>query len=499
VPHAVGPATPTLPRAARSRAGEPRTHGMLALALGWLGVAMIGLNTVRVGGFAVSDGLFFAMGAVLLVKLLVGDESGLAPPSARRSTHVVLLGAVLLLTASVLSSFQSWNPASSLLISARLGYLTLLWFWMLRAVVPSRRALNALLSAWRWGVLSMAVVALFGQVGLIHVSIENSENRQTAFSGHPNDLGGLLAVGLPILLLNLPLHPEHSPRRATLRRAASVGITVYAITTTGSITAFFAAGVAVIATLGLTTLIPSTDRARRRISPLGVMAGAVVAAVGLVVLSQSDLPVFERIQRFESGDVYLEGSAQHRARLNAAVVNRFDEWMVVGVGMDENSMFAADLFDQTDTYVTGGVHNMYLKVLFEAGLPALIGLLIIQLATLRAGMQLIVNTRHTELYPIAVGLVGALVGACVVALFGPILYHRFFWLPIALIWCLWSLRREELRRPPVAAPVRPAGPAPLAALPPAPQDARPNGRGSAGGPATGSPPSWPGGPGRSTR
>jgi O-antigen ligase len=255
----------------------------------------------------------------------------------------------------------------------------------------------------------------------------------------------------------------------------------------------------VIATLALTTLIPSTDRARRRISPLGVMAGAVVAVVGLVVLAQSDLPVFERFQRFESGDSYLENSAQHRSRLNAAVVNRFDEWMVIGVGLDENSMFAADLFDQTDTYVAGGVHNMYLKVLFEAGLPALIGLLIIQLATLRAGLQLIVNTRHTELYPIAVALTGALVGACVVALFGPILIHRFFWLPIALIWCLWSLRREELRRPPVAAPVRPAGPAPLAALPPAPQDARPNGRGSAGGPVTGSPPSWPGAPGRSLR
>ncbi len=74
----------------------------------------------------------------------------------------------------------------------------------------------------------------------------------------------------------------------------------------------------------------------------------------------------------------------------------------MGVGLDENSMFAADLFDQTDTYVTGSVHNMYLKVLFEAGLPALIGLMIIQLATLRAGMQLIVNTRDTELYPVAV-------------------------------------------------------------------------------------------------
>ena len=450
---------------------------MLALALGWLGVAMIGLNTLRVGTFAISDGVFFAMGAVLLLKLLVGDESGLAPPDSRRSSQLVLFGTILLLTASVLSSFKSWYPGGSLLVTARLGYITLVWFWMLRSVVPSRRALNVLLSGWRWGVLSMSVVAILGQVGLLHVGVVNSENRQTAFSGHPNDLGGLLAVGLPILLLNLPRHPEHSNRRQTVRRAVLVSLVVYAITTTGSITAFFAAGMAVLATLTFMALVPPTHGGRRRLNPLSIMAGATLAVLGLVLLSQSDLPVFERYQRFESGDAYIEGSAAHRAQLNRAVLSRFDEWMFLGVGMDEHSIFAADLIGPNDSFVTGGVHNMYLKVLFEAGLPGLVGLLIILLATLRAAFQLIVNTRDTELYPIAVAVTGSVIGACVVALFGPILYHRFFWLPIALVWCLWSVRHAELKRPRVEAPVRPADPPPLAALPPAPADVWPNGPG----------------------
>ena len=117
--------------------------------------------------------------------------------------------------------------------------------------------------------------------------------------------------------------------------------------------------------------------------------------------------------------------------------------------MDETSVFAAELTE--DAIRTGGVHNMYLKVLFEAGLPALIGVLVIQLATFRCAFRLVIHSRDTALYPVAVGLTGAAAGACFFALFGPILFQRYFWLPIGMIWCLWALRREELRRQSAAA------------------------------------------------
>jgi O-antigen ligase len=50
----------------------------------------------------------------------------------------------------------------------------------------------------------------------------------------------------------------------------------------------------------------------------------------------------------------------------------------VGVGLDPAGLYASGI-DREEVAVAGGVHNMYLKVLFEAGLPALIGLLIILL------------------------------------------------------------------------------------------------------------------------
>ena len=89
---------------------------------------------------------------------------------------------------------------------------------------------------------------------------------------------------------------------------------------------------------------------------------------------------------------------------------------------------------------------MYLKVLLEAGLPALVGLLVVLGATLRAAIRLVVHTRHGPLYPVAVALTASFGTACVFANFGPILYHRFFWLPTALVWCLWAVCRAEARQ-----------------------------------------------------
>jgi O-antigen ligase len=464
---------PSAPQTAVRRGGGPIG---LPLALGWLGMATMGLNVVRVAGYPLSDFIFLALAGVMFAQLLVGDDSRLAPPTARRSSQYVMLGSVILLTAGVLSSFRSWNPEESLTVVARLGYVTLLWFWIVRAVTPTRRALNVLLSGWRVGIMLIAVVTILAEVGVLNLGVDNPEERQTAFSTHPNNLAGYLLVGLPLLMMRLPRRPHHTRQRESLARLVAVGIVMYAITTTGSMTGFLSAVLAIVVTIAITLLIPPVDSARRRVHPLAVMAGTVVVAIGVGLLASSDLPVVERFQRLEEGDAGVTTSAQHRGRLNAAVIDRFDDWLIVGVGLDHASVYASGITD--DVTVTGSVHNMYLKVLFEAGLPALIGLMIILGATLRAALMLVMNTRDNELYPVAVAALASVVAAFAFAFFGPVLFERYFWLPVAIVWCLWALRREELKRAREARVSRPAaGPAPLAALPPAPRDAGPNGRG----------------------
>jgi hypothetical protein len=452
-------------------ARQPQIPIGVPLALGWLGMATIGLNTVRIAGYPLSDFIFLAMAGVIVVKLLVGDESGMAPARARHSSRYVLLGSIILLTAGVLSSFQSWNPQESLTIVARLGYVTLLWFWMIRAVTDSRRALNVLLSGWRASVLLIAVVTILAEAGSLNIGIENSEERQTAFSTHPNNLAGFLLVGLPVLLMNLPRRPGHTRQRQTVVRLVSVGMVMYAISSTGSMTGFLSAIVAIVVTIAITLLFPPVESARHHYHPIAVMLGALVAVAGMGLLVNSDLPVVERFQRLEEGDAGVSTSVDTRERLNAAVLDRFDHWIIVGVGLDKASVNASGI--TRDVAVTS-VHNMYFKVLFEAGLPALIGLMIILGATLRAGFMLVVNTRGTDLYPVAVAALASIIAALSFAWFGPILFERYFWLPVAIVWCLWALRREELRPRPAVPAVRAARPGPLAALPPAPAGGGPS-------------------------
>lgn len=479
-----GPA-PVLPRPGRR---APRRTVGLALALGWLGMATLGLNVVRIGGFALSDGIFFVLGTVLVVKLLLGDDGDLAPARARGPSQLVMGGSIILLTAGVLATFGSWGPTASLLIVVRLGYLTLVWFWMLQAITSSRRALDVLLSGWRAGVVVVASLASLGQLGIVHLGHENAEGRQMVFYGHPNDLAGYLLVAAPLVVLSLPRKPGQSALHRGVVWVALVALLGYAITTTGSITGLLGATVGTLAVYAIPALFPVGRQQRRSKHPLTILAGAMVALLGIVLVARSNLPVVERIQRLDSGDKGVESSVSSREQTNQVIIDSFDKRLVFGVGLDQGSVFAAAGEDAIQV----GAHNMYLKVLYECGLPGLIGLLVILGATFRAAVLLLRNTRSSALYPVVVALTASTLSACVFATFQPTLFHRFFWLPIALLWCVWHLRRQELRDLRATAdraapgpaggqpkPPDPGGlPGPVAALPPPAAAARANSNGS---------------------
>ena len=379
--------------------------------------------------------MFFVLAGYLWLLMLTNRSSRLAPAEFRRSSPRALAASVVLVVFATISGFASWDPADSVNVVVRLAYLSMLWFWMLRCLSVNRRAITVFLTAWRWGVVVSAVAAIAANAGLIQLGVANSEDRQTAWFGHPNDLGGYLAVAVPIFILGVPTMSNR--RRATgLWRAVLLGLIVFGLSTTGSMSAFLSAAVGSIAA-GLAILITGPrDRRRRHTHPLKVMGLTVLGLVALMLLARTDTPVVERFTRFGEGDQYVAGSVNDRGAANQAVFESFDDVLVVGHGLDDRAQ------DDLDSPL--GVHNMYLKMLYEAGLIGATALILLLVVAVQQAWRLMRATRATAIHRDIAAVFGSLIAAILFSNFQPTSIQRYYWLPIALIHCYWTLRRSEI-------------------------------------------------------
>lgn len=447
-PPQAGPSEPP-PATPADRPLKWWTVPQLPLTFAFAGIALIGFNRTRVADWTLSDLFFLAATGLVVTQLLTGRPRALASAMARKGSPPVLVGSMVLLTAGILSAFNSWAPGRSFTVVIRFLWLTILWFWLLRSLSPNRKALDRLVLGWRVTLLASAAIAILGQVGIVNWSVPNAENRQTAFMPHPNDLGGMLAIGLPIIVLGLPLATGRPRQRPLLWRGVAVVVVLYALATSGSMSATIGA-IAGLAALGVLSVTMGQTNSSRRRSPLVPLLVAFGAVVGSVAVLNSDLPVVDRFNRYESGDQGVGSSVGSRGRSNEAVIAQYDQSLLVGVGFD-----SIDPEKPADPALAeaAAAHNMFLRVLFQAGLPGLIGLVMIIVFSLRQAWLLCVHTRGDPLHITCRGLFAALVAGNVFAVFQTTQYHRYYWLPLALISVVWAMRREEARRAALAAAI----------------------------------------------
>jgi O-antigen ligase len=317
----------------------------------------------------------------------------------------------------------------------RFAWVTLVWFWLLRAVCPDRRALARLLRGVAVTVYVSSVAAIAGYLGIVHLTEYNLEGREAAFMNHYNELGGLLAAGLPLVVLGAFRLGRDGA--SAYGRAAAIAIVVIAINTTGSLTAFVGCASGLVAAGALNVLTLNRAVLRRFRNPLPLLLGILAALFAVVWLSTTDLPALERFEQVGQEETGPSRSADSRQEFISEVVENFDHYLVTGEGV------ATVVEVEGDS--THRVHNLYLRLVYEAGIPALVGFGAIVVACFRQCWLLAINTRNTELNRVVVGLFGSLISMLVLAMFQPILTQRFFWLPMGLIGVVWALRRSELR------------------------------------------------------
>jgi O-antigen ligase len=245
-------------------------------------------------------------------------------------------------------------------------------------------------------------------------------------------------MALPIVVLGAFRFGRSRPRGAVLRRALAIAVVVFAMNATGSITALIAGATGLVAAGALNVFTLNTTVFRRFRNPLPVMLGILLALLLVVWVAASDLPVTERFGELGEDGSGPSASIDVRKELIAGVTDHFDQFLVTGRGLD--SVVIIDGLPGEHR-----VHNLYLRLIYEAGIPALVGLGAILVTVVRQSWLLAIDTRASELNRVVVGLFGAFVSMLTFALFQPVLAQRFFWLPIALVGVVWALRRQELR------------------------------------------------------
>lgn len=444
----LGPASPADERARRAPSGTTTGSRVRnrnpALVFAVLGSAMMSYTSLRAGEILVSDLLFLMAAVVIVAKSLTGNDADLAPAGGRRGSSLVLIGALLLLTAGTLSSLRSWDPTGSMKVVLRFAWVTLVWFWILRTVCRDRADFYRVLRAWKLSAVLTAAAAVLGYMGIAFVS-EQAGSRQVGLSIHPNHLAGHLGATFVLFLLAVPREEGMSRRRARVWWLASLALCSTALFASGSISGLLSVTTAmlVVAAVFLVTRTPRTTRRQR--SPLAPLAVLAVLMAGTAALLTSDLPVVDRIIRYREGDTYVTASVDSRGSRNSLVTDRFDEYLVVGLGFNHESLGVTTNRSVDDPSVRSfGVHNMYLGMLYQAGLAAVIGVVIVLIAACRQLAALLRRT-DAELYLIALALVGCLTAVITTSIFQPTAFDRFFWMPVAMTGCLWSVRRRELR------------------------------------------------------
>ncbi len=398
-------------------------------------VASLGLLTILVFrpalGTTASDWLgFLALGlAVLGVVGARGGGPGWLPAP-------LLIGAGLYLFGGLISSFQAEAPVSSLGVLLRFGYLVIAWFWLGSVVL--RTVDHVRLAAFAW-VLS---AGLNGAAALVQLawgdvvpgtSTTPFFGRMVGLTGHPNDLGAICAIALPVGLL-LPRLYESRLQRVTALGA--VTLVVAGLLLSGSVGSFLAAAVG-IGTVGF--VVRPSARVIVFMTVLLAVATAVVSLQG----DYGGLTPGSRINQVTSS----EGSVQARLRAYEAALIRIDSNPLVGVGPAPGG---------ARTSVGSQVHNAWLGAWFESGLLGLLGLSLVTISGVVLGLQVLRNAIAREERLLAGALVAAFLACLTYGLGAPVLFQRYGWVSLALIVALTCIQRSYAltKQKPGAAPER---------------------------------------------
>lgn len=255
---------------------------------------------------------------------------------------------------------------------------------------------------------------------------------------HPNIMAALLVMLLPVPLSVVLAPAARRARWLQIGAALAALLLLFVLLLTRSRGGYAAAGAGMLLVLWLS--------GRRRWAIGAALLGGV-AVLALLLTGQGAAPETPAL----SAELTDASTLAFRLRVWELALWMLRDFPFTGVGMSTFNAVGTRLYPFPPV-PSPGAHNLYLQAAADLGLPALIALLAILLATLVVGWQNVrFYRRDPRLQPLAIGLLAGVAAMMLHGLLDVTVWGtRMAFLPWLLIGVVWGMHR--LRMETAAAP-----------------------------------------------
>ncbi len=331
---------------------------------------------------------------------------------------VAILGLVGWAVATIPFSFWPGGSVGFLLESYS---KTLLVFLLLVSVVSSLSRLRVVIMTLVVLSVPLALTTVRNLMSGVYVSGgDRPVGYQAPLTENPNDMALMLNLILPLVIGSLLAARQWWSRFAL---ALIIGLLVV-----GVISTFSRAGFLTLGVIFLVYFWRLRNRPERIMIPIAFVF--MVFAMPFVPVNYVD-----RIATITDVQSDPTGSSQARSRDTRVALQLVADNPIFGSGIGMNAFVMDDARGATWTEI----HNVYLALAVDLGLPGLLLFLLVLLACFRSvGAALSPATlgRHRTLYLSAESIKVSLIAFSVAAFFHPVAYHFYFYYIAGLALCV---------------------------------------------------------------
>jgi hypothetical protein len=375
-------------------------------------------------GLTPSEVFFF--GALGMAVLIAFRSGTIAPLPAS-----LMVGAGLFSFGGGISSIGADNPTVSATETMQGIYVMLLWFWAALMVLRTVEHARIAVSLFTISAAVCGLGAIWQSFGFDFLTGPLEGGRATSWAGHPNDLGGMMAVALlPALALATTSWGPSTTRQRILRWLV-VGLIGSGLVLSGSVGGMTGGIVGVIIWLA----VPTVRVPVRAALAVGVVA--LVAGAGLMgdrISSPRDH--FERVftvREINDGN----GSIENRMASWEAAWDRINDNPVVGTGLDGSGR-GVTVTDRGATG-TGILHGAPIAAWYIAGIFGLLGYLVVSWVVGLTGWRGMMRASNQNERALGWAMASGFFAFWIFEWSEPLVFTQYGWL-VAVILIAWSAR-----------------------------------------------------------